>query len=423
MKRLMLAILLGLGACGDTASSNSPEASLVDVQREESADTTEDTSIAQGGCEPGSLHCVDETSWASCTDARSLGEPLACEGETRCLEGYCRPSLCTPGVDKCVSWTVKRRCDESGLRWSEPEACGTDEVCHEGQCLTCFPSQPTCATLFASAQCSEDGTSFPMDAIESCGGDKRCHEASGVCLDVTCSADEQRCSGSLGSHRCLPSATRFSPEVTPCSVGEICTQGACIPLPCTPHPVLFVVDRSSALGGDWASFEAAIQGAQDAHPGAAFGFMPFPMAFGCPPEGPGDLPRFPIELGADIASWFESVSASAGEAALGSVFDTVLDRVHEIFASRAGRIILISSGDAECDSDPTAISAAVTALRIDHGVRTFVIGHRASSGPYDALDAAHAAGGSTWGAWRETSYDLDLKQAIDAAMADTPSCE
>lgn len=422
MKRPILSLLLGLSACADGPADQRPSQMDATGAIETVSDTNPQRPGGEG-CEPGALSCADKSATMRCSEALEWGAPQPCASDEGCLNGYCRSALCSPGEVRCVSWTVRRECDASGLSWSQPQSCGTDEICHEGACVTCFPSEPTCATLFASAICSEDGMTFPLDDISSCGGEERCHEPSGVCLETTCEAGERRCAGTFGVHECLASETRFSPEVTPCEHGHVCSEGSCIEIACTPHPVLFLVDRTGAVGGDWASFQSAIEAAQDAYPTAAFGFMPFPMAFGCPEAGPGALPRFPIQQDADIAEWFGTVSASAGQAALEQAFQTLLDRAHEIFAGNPARVVLISSGDAECASDPQSLGRVVEALRLDHQIHTFVIGHRASSGPYDALDAIHAQGGSTWESWRETSYDLDLKQAINAAMEGTPACD
>jgi hypothetical protein len=426
MKRFMLCALLSLTACGEDISP--PTLNDADAERPSDADAEgpsdgdDDADGLSEGCEPGSRGCTGDHHWEACGEDRTWGPPTECGPATACLDGHCRVPLCTPDSVRCASWTVRRRCETSGLRWAEPEPCGADEICHEGACLTCLPGQPTCATLVASAICGDDGVSFPMDDISSCGGDERCHEPTGVCLAEACTAGETACSGALGRHDCLPSGTLFSPEVIPCAPGALCDETGCVEVPCTPHPVLFIVDRTGAVGGDWASFQSAIEEAQTAHPSTAFGFMPFPMAFGCPEAGPGDLPRFPVDTEPDIASWFSTVTSSAGEAALQFVLQTVLDRAHEVFAANGGRIILLSSGNADCGSDAETIGAIVAALRIDHGVQSFVIGHRATSGPYDALEAAHAAGDSGWESWRETSYDLDLTQAVLAAMEGTPSC-
>ena len=421
MKRLFLCALLGLVACGEATSTTQPDdsplgdASAGDTSASASSDVLE-------GCQPGAKTCTGDDAFAVCQEDRTWGSSSTCDPLTTCLDGHCRAALCTPDSVRCASWTVRRRCESSGLRWLEPEPCGTDEICHEGACLTCFPGEPTCATLVASAVCGDDGVSFPMDDISSCSGDERCHEPTGICLAETCTAGETVCSGILGLHDCLPSGTRFSPEVVPCGPGQRCSNAGCIDLPCAPYPVLFMVDRTGAIGGDWGSFQSAIEQAKEEHPSASMGFMPFPMAFGCPEPGAGDLPRFPIDGLPDISEWFSTVSASAGEAALEFVLQTVLDRAHEIFAGNPGRIILISSGDAECESSAEAIGAIVAALRIDHDIHTYVIGHRASSGPYDALEAAHAAGGSGWDEWKETSYDLDLTQAVLSAMQGIPIC-
>jgi hypothetical protein len=419
MKPLLLCVLLSLTACG-SAPPPSP-ASDTETPLEGGDSQSEDIGALEG-CEPATRTCVDDASWATCDEDLTWGPSSPCESGTTCLEGHCRLPLCTPDSVRCASWTVRRRCEASGLRWSAPEACGVDEICHDGACLTCVPGQPTCATLFASATCGDDGVSFPMDEISSCGGGERCHEPTGICLTEECTAGETVCSGALGLHDCLPSGTRFSPEVVPCAPGELCSDAGCLEVACAPYPVLFLVDRTGAIGGDWSSFESAIEQAHAAHPATALGFMPFPMAFGCPDPGAGDLPRFPVESAPDIAGWFNTVTASAGEAALQFVLQTVLDRAHEIFANNGGRIILLSSGEAECGSDTEAIRGIVAALRIDYGVGTYVIGHRASSGPYDALEAAHAAGGSNWETWRETSYDLDLTQAVLDAMQGLPAC-
>ncbi|MGB0590069.1 MAG: hypothetical protein ACPGU1_10355 [Myxococcota bacterium] len=421
MKFLILCLLLSLTACGEATSTS--DTADVTISAPSGGDALQvDVSSDLAGCEPTTRVCEDDGTWSVCNDQRTWGPPNVCEAGTTCLDGHCRVPLCTPESVRCASWTVRRRCEASGLKWAAPEPCGTDEICHEGQCLTCFPGEPTCATLVASAICGEDGVSFPMDDISSCGGEERCHEPTGICLAEECTAGDTVCSGILGLHDCLPSGTRFSPEVVPCGPSEVCSAAGCTAVPCAPYPVLFLVDRTGAVGSDWSSFQAAIEAAQDEQPSASLGFMPFPMAFGCPQAEAGALPRFPVESAPDISEWFSTVTASAGEAALEFVFQTILDRAHEIFAGNAGRIILISSGEAECGSNAEAIGAAVAALRIDHAIQTYVIGHRASSGPYDGLEAAHAQGGSSWETWRETSYDLDLTQAVLAAMQELPTC-
>lgn len=431
MTRLILLFaLLTMTACG--GGSDGSAASHADVASDTPTpqpDTSpgEDASsvdITLGECVPGSVACVDDTSWVSCDASGELGDAVACEAGTTCVEGHCRVPLCTPLETRCISWTRHRTCEASGLHWGEATSCGVDEICHEGQCLTCFPGEPTCATMIATAVCGEDGRSFPVDDITSCQGEgEHCHEPSGVCLVSTCTAGQTVCAGAMGYHDCLASGTLFSPEITPCQTGQLCTNATCSKPICSPQPVLFVVDRTGALADDWAAYRAGIKAATAAHPDALYGFMPFPMAFGCPGPGPGDLPRFAVGADADIDVWFDTVKKSAGEAALQHILQTVLDRAHELFGGNGGRVVLISSGSADCGSDADAIGAVVAALRLDHGVRTFVIGHRASLGLYPELDAAHAEGGSGWDDWEETSYDLDVAKALVAALEDVPSCQ
>ncbi len=416
MKTLCLSLCLLMAACGADESPTSPEATQDAMTRSESPDAWPEQ------CAEGLRVCEDEQRYAVCDASGALGESIPCEADRRCLDGHCRSALCEPLEVRCASWTRARQCDATGLRWGPPEPCGQDEICHDGQCLTCVPNETTCASFAAYGTCSEDGRSFSPEDITSCQGGERCHEASGVCLEPTCEEGQRVCAGSFGFQDCLPSETRFTPETSPCAQGEICNEGVCEPTSCTPSPVLFLVDRTGAIGGDWQSFKGAFEEAQNAQPLAAFGFMPFPMAFGCPEPGAGPLPRFPIQSNADIAGWFKEVSASAGEAALQYIFETILLRAHEVFNGYAGRIILVSSGEAECDSSPEALRAIIEALRVDYDITTYVIGHRASAGPYEALDAAHEAGGSLWESWKETSYDLDLTQAVLSAMEGTPAC-
>ena len=419
MKGLCLSLCFLLIACGgeDLLSSSSEGDALVNTPQGAS-----DAESSGALCVEGEALCLDERSYGICGSEGVLGEATLCEPDRRCFKGECRLALCEADEVRCASWTRHRSCDASGVTWGPPESCPKDQVCHEGQCLTCVPEASTCATLAASVTCSADGLYFPMEEISSCPGDEHCHEPSGVCLETSCTAGQRTCAGSLGFHDCLPSATLFSPEISPCESTELCAEGVCTESPCVPPPVLFVVDRTSAVGGDWQAFESAIKAAQEAAPSAAFGFMPFPMAFGCPSTGSGALPRFPVELNANIDMWFQEVSASAGEAALQHTFETLLMRAQEIFNVYGGKIVLISSGSADCDTSSEELAALIEALRFDHGVTTYVIGHRASLGPYPALDAAHAAGGSAWETWKESSYDFDLTQAILAAMEETPEC-
>ena len=403
-------LLLATWSCGNS-TVQSPSSDVQDL---------EDTMTPE--CPVGARVCVDEGHWATCDDDDLPGQKEACAPDTVCLNGACRVALCAPGEVRCASWTVRRTCEAKGARWSAPSPCDVDEVCHEGQCLTCFPGEPTCATLVASAICGDDGLSFPMDDINSCTTDSSCHEPTGLCLVPECSPGETTCAGSLGRHTCLNSGTRFSPEVSPCAIGETCANATCNATGCAPHPVLFVVDRTGAIGSDWEAFRTAISTATAQHPQAHYGFMPFPMAFGCPGSGAGELPRFLTSDTSDVDEWFDTVQKSAGEAALQHTLQTVLDRAHEIFAGNAGRIILISSGANDCEGDTTHVGAIVEALRLDHGIQTYVIGHRASGAFYPALDAAHARGGSEWDDWKATSYEGDLTQAVVAAMDTVPAC-
>jgi len=425
-RRLFLFLFLLLAACGGDPAPASPDtlsAATDSSAADAGAEDGEGIDEVSSGCEPGAVTCVDEASWAACDEAGELGEAVACEVGTGCVAGHCRSPLCTPGEVRCVSWTRRRTCESGGARWGDAVACGVDEICHTGKCLTCFPGEPTCATLAASTVCADDGLTFPMDTIAPCEAGQSCHEPSGNCLETACAANETTCAGALGTHECLASGTDFSPEITPCDPGETCASASCAEAACPPQPVLFVVDRTGAFDEDWDAYRSGIEAATAAHPGALYGFMPFPMAFGCPEPGAGDLPRFPIQADADVNEWFDTVPKSAGKAALQRVLQVVLDRAQEIFAGNGGRLVLISSGSADCDSDADTIGALVTALRLDHGVRTFVIGHRASAGFYPALDAAHAQGGSGWADWKETSFDLDVAAAMQAALEDLPPCD
>ncbi|MDP6943417.1 MAG: hypothetical protein QF464_04645 [Myxococcota bacterium] len=421
MRRLIVITLALFGmACG---SSPATDGDALDVTGDTTSIDVTTEEVTPTGCDPGTATCVDPTSWATCGSDGSPGEAVACGDGTVCDAGQCRGSLCAGGETRCASWTVHRTCEDGGTRWGPPTSCGVDEICHDGQCLTCFPGHKTCATLVASAVCGDDGLSFPIDDIISCPTGENCHEPTGICLAPTCTADETACSGALGYHTCLGSETQFSPEITPCATGETCANSVCSPATCAPYPVLFVVDRTGAFDEDWDAYRAAIETATADHPHALYGFMPFPMAFGCPDPGAGDLPRFPSEADADIDAWFDTVPKSSGKAALQHVLQTVLDRTHELFVGNGGRVVLISSGSADCGSDADAIGAIVASLRLDHDVRTYVIGHRASQGLYPALDAAHAQGGSGWDDWEETSYELDLTTALTAALSDVPGCD
>ena len=106
MKRLILITLLGLGACGETTPSPA-DISSIDVHEDAAEEHTDAIGVDSGGCQPGTRLCIDEVTWTECDDTGSVQGSNDCDEGTTCLDGHCRVPLCTPGTERCVSWTVR----------------------------------------------------------------------------------------------------------------------------------------------------------------------------------------------------------------------------------------------------------------------------------------------------------------------------
>lgn len=375
-------------------------------------------------CTPDSLACIDATQPGQC-DANGALTPLTpCEVGQTCRGGQCRGPLCTPSTATCVGWSALKTCSFDGLYYEDVMRCPDGEICHEGRCQVCVPGQATCATMAAYATCDEDGQGFPMETINSCEGITNCHEPSGLCLELSCSPGEAECAGGLARTICLESGTGYKPDRLPCEQQTRCIDGQCIDDPCAFEPVLFVVDRTDIVAEDWDAYREAIAERVDAMPDTMYGFMPYPMAFGCP-EGLPEAPQEPIGkvTSADIERWFNETISSAGEAPLERVFEAILKRVEENFAGRPARIILMSAGRATCGTDLSRLTNIVATLHADYDIQTYVLGHRITPTAVNpTLSAIVEAGGSGWEDFERTYYASAISQAIERALTDLETC-
>jgi hypothetical protein len=152
---------------------------------------------AGGGalCQPGTRSCdVTGTLVLTCAPDGSSYLPMSCEqlGQ-RCLDGACRPIVCTPGELFCDGNDLVR-CNELGTLATVKQQCAVGEYCdaESASCqdFLCRANQPVCNGTLATL-CDDSGTKYLP-------GGKDCSLYPGErCRAGSCSCDPSRanCNG------------------------------------------------------------------------------------------------------------------------------------------------------------------------------------------------------------------------------------
>ncbi len=219
---LFIFLVVFAAACGDSETTdgknNSPNGSTADAGNNSTSMNNNDVDAGTDGgnetdmggpscedeCSPGAQTCsADQSGYTLCGqfDADPCLEPsapIACANGYVCDSGQCVSecrNLCPSGGAICADETNLEICgnfDQDSCREpGAPVACGTGERCEAGACVD--ENEP------CTDECSADGETVCFgDAVRTCG-----QFDSDACLD-------------LGAP-------------TACSLGEVCSEGACVP--------------------------------------------------------------------------------------------------------------------------------------------------------------------------------------------------
>jgi hypothetical protein len=223
MRRLiaLLTLVVFAAACGDseTTDPNNGSPNIVDG---DSGNTSPNNEADAGSDDAG-------------TDP-DMGEEPTCEDE------------CTPGSQTCSAdqsgYTICGQFDSDPcLESSAPVACANGFTCDSGQCVSecrnlCPASGAICADDQTVEVCGnfDDDTCREPGAPVTCGTGERCE--AGACVDenapcsdecaangeTVCFGDAVRTCGDFDADSCLD----LGPP-TACSLGEVCSAGACVP--------------------------------------------------------------------------------------------------------------------------------------------------------------------------------------------------
>ncbi len=133
---------------------------------------------------------------------------------------------CTTGAIDCFNPTTAKICVDSA--WQLKETCADGTTCQAGNCVTnanCTPNTLIgCDGFSTEIHCSADGLStFPVP----CPTGELC--ADGKCQTVVCTPYSPECTGAQTYHTCNPDGQAWSDTVD-CKTGAQCFGGKCLSL-------------------------------------------------------------------------------------------------------------------------------------------------------------------------------------------------
>jgi hypothetical protein len=174
------------------------------------------------------------------------GEEIECEGD-----------LCSEeeeGTKKCASTTTFQvcTCTNGCCVWSAAKFCGEGYICKDGTCWECYHEceigQKKCVDETHFVKCVEDGDDDPCKEYDKPERKIRCDEGKVCCAGACevpekcvneCNPDTKRCNikeGNPGFETCIERSLGKNGRkiyqwgnFTPCTMGEVCVNGKCIP--------------------------------------------------------------------------------------------------------------------------------------------------------------------------------------------------
>ncbi|MEW5996541.1 MAG: hypothetical protein AB1657_03030 [Candidatus Micrarchaeota archaeon] len=208
-------------------------------------------------CVPGTNECVNATSYITCSDSATWGDPQDCGEGLVCTGGQCinphgiGPVVgCNPGTRECVDSTSYHVCGERAV-WGPTEYCPSGQECSNGQCmerLGCQPGTRECVDSTSYHVCGERAVWEPT---QYCGSGQTCSD--GQCVPAPqCNYHDTRCSPTDGNEVQRCNSQGQWQDYRHCSHG--CSDGAC--RDCTPGDTQCYDDthyQTCDSDGEWGS--------------------------------------------------------------------------------------------------------------------------------------------------------------------------
>ena len=209
-----------------------------------------------------------------------------------------------------------------------------------------------------------------------------------------------------------------------CTSGEICFEGQCRWEGCAPI-VIFLIDRSGSMSGDWQDVATSMLGVVAAHPQLRFGLMAFPIDDDCDVSSSLQVPLTMGDL-EPFVSWFGSHDGDGSTPLLGAM-DAVLAGAPSIFGSIGGTLVVVSDGEDTCadESDEEIVpllGGDAGLLQTEHDVHTYVIGY-SYSGDAAPLDIMASYGGTDYKEFIPAGSESELTQALSEIVTDIKLCD
>ena len=175
-------------------------------------------------CPPAQKFCIDDTTWASCSEDGLEYAPMLCPEQHFCNDGGCYPWVCVPASKECVN-NVASNCNDKGSVLLEVNCDELEQGCQNGACkeYVCKPAESFCEDGQTVAQCTPDGFSYDTAA---CPGQAYCED--GECHPWACTPGQASCEGSV-ILVCNDSGSGPLPDSVDCAQqGGFCLEGECV---------------------------------------------------------------------------------------------------------------------------------------------------------------------------------------------------
>lgn len=350
--------------------------------------------------------------------------------------------------DDTASDAPQRDAGQSDARVVETDAAEQDDVA-TGEDAAATPDATGDAAPPDVAGCEPgtqrcDGTSAFLlctDAREeerrSCDPGTSCVEATGECTPRVCEPNARECASAATIRTCSSDGQVWG-EPESCGEGNVCEDGSCVPGGCLAR-VMFAVDGSGSMAGEWDAVRASINEVVSANPGVAFGLSMFPVGLGCSiGDGRGDFFTQPVDwphveiqedAGPVIETWFDDTPIANGSTPLISTIEWFGDNARAVWGDdrRGAYLVVLSEGADTCRCDEGETACLVAGLGnatydlLTAGVKTYVIGYRYGDAP-GALEAIAENGGTALVDPVLAGDETGLIEAFGAILADAKAC-
>ena len=119
---------------------------------------------------------------------------MPCISEPLCVDGACKPAVCTANEVDCMGTTL-RKCNSTSSAWTTLATCDAPELCDEAgaRCAFCATGAYHCTTAGDLQKCNAARTAW--EDVMSCGSAALCDATAGVCQPPppVCTANAYHC--------------------------------------------------------------------------------------------------------------------------------------------------------------------------------------------------------------------------------------